>query len=339
MSSTTDVNSRVRALLGTARKHKAATVQVWRQAQGTTGEPDLVHAAPLEAGDAFADRICSVIFDECEELAGRHVFLVRAKDAEGLEIAAERLKVEGRAQRTDVVVRSEQDRRVDPLRSPPGQGPAQNYDAADLVLPDGALTGTATTAVCMALLKQQMRFTESLARIVTDLSGKSHEPLVRQTEVLGNALASATEKLTSSAAAHVELVRQTRVLEVEARIDERKAEAWAKAGEQLAKYLPAAIARISRKFGAVAEDEENDPLLEKLVGSFKPEQLAAMQQILGPEQIALFAEVWASMDERKAKRGGKGKATKKDAASSSSSSSSRSLPANGAANGANGAHT
>lgn len=327
-----DLNTRVRNLLATGIKNKASVVQIWRRSDGTTGEYDLVHTSPMDKADGFADRLVEKINDELDEVCGPQQFLLKVRH-DGEDVAVEKVKGDGRWRPADgtIVVGRTPSGSVDPRRAPPGALPA--LDVGELQLPDGALTGGATTAVAMTLLKQQMRHTESMTRIVVELSGKIHEPLIKQTEILGNALEKATQQLTASAAAHVDQIRSTRVLEAEARTEERKAEAWAKTGEQLAKYLPGVLARFSRKFGIVAADEETDPLLERLVMSFKPEQLGRMQEILGPEQIALFAEVWAVMDERKKKRGEKGKATvrdmKKSAPASTSSSSAPPVLTNG----------
>lgn len=305
-----EITARIAALIEQGRKAKCNAIQVFASVVGTrTAVDDLVTTKPLDAAiDGLADHIAQEILDELEERHGPVRFRLKVIK-QGAEIMRETLRLEGRANppRGMTVVRGSSTSSHGALvHQSEGTGPATaQIGTEDLLLPDGAMSGTASTAVVLSVLRMQMQFNRDLSRDFLSLVGASHKPLMDQNAMLADALGKANAQIIASAEQHRESVRQTRVLEAEARTEERKAAAIEKAGEMLAKYLPAAIARISRRFGLVAPDEENDPLLEKLVLSFKSSQMAQMQKILEPEQIALFADVWASIDDRRGKKGKK----------------------------------
>lgn len=308
-----EIQPKIAALVEQGRKAKASAIQVFASVVGTRASADdLITTKPLDLAGieahALADQIACEITDELEERHGPVRFRIKVIK-NGAELARDTLRLEGRAAPPKglTVVRGQTgDGRSALVHTSEGAGEARSQiGTEDLLLPDGAMTGTASTAVVLSVLRMQMQFNRDLSRDYVALVQASHKPLLDQNAMLGDALMKANAQIIASAEQHRESVRQTRLLEAEARTEERKAAALEKAGEMLAKYLPAALARISRKFGIVAADEENDPLLEKLVLSFKSSQMAQMQKILEPEQIALFADVWASMDERRGKKGKK----------------------------------
>jgi hypothetical protein len=93
------------------------------------------------------------------------------------------------------------------------------------------------------------------------------------------------------------------MLEAEAQAEARKARAMEWTAEQLGKFLPVAIARISRHFGgAPPPDAEQDPLLEKLVLSIRQDQAQKLIDIFEPQQMQIFAEVWQNYDARRKQR-------------------------------------
>lgn len=307
-----EINSRIAALIEMGRKAKANAIKVFVSYPGArAAAEDMLTTAPLDqpsALEGLADRLATEITDELEERYGPTRFRLRViKDSR--EIAVETLRLAGRAVSApgQSIVRNASGAIVS---APNGVGDARPMDPGDLVLPDGALTGTATTAVSIHLLRMQMDFNKQLMKDYRELALGAHAPLLSQNKMLGDALEKANGQLIASAEQHREAIRQSRVLEAEAKAEERKAAAIEKAGEMLAKYLPAALARIGRKFGIVAADEETDPLLEKLVLSFKSSQMGQLQRILEPEQLTLFADVWQAMD---ARRGGKRKKGEKGA--------------------------
>lgn len=303
-----DLVSRIQALIDLGKKSKATAIQIYAsQPAARSNTDELVTTKPLEPAtlaEGLADQIAQEMLDELEERSGAVRFRAKITKA-GAEIARETIRLDGRAapvQGLNIVRGSNGQAQL----MPNGAGDARTQlTTDDLVLPDGAMTGTASTAVVLAVLRMQMNFNRDLSRDYLALAGQSHKPLLDQNSMLGDALGKANAVIITSAEAHRDAIRQTRVLEAEAKTEERKAAAIEKAGEMLAKYLPAALARISRKFGIVAADEETDPLLEKLVGSFKSSQMAQLQKILEPEQITLFADVWQAMDDRKGKKGKK----------------------------------
>ncbi len=288
------INARVRHVVATAKARGCVSVQL---ARVVGRSEEMISNLPVTDGDEgqIADRIAESITDELEGLAGSHAFIVRAVSDGGSEVARERIRETGRVKPGAQIVRAG-GTSVE-LSGAMGEIAGEPYS------PDGALTGNASTAVLVALVRQQMKHNEAMTAHLVALSARVHDPLVRQVEILGGALTQANSKLLEAAGQHVEMVRQSRVLEAEARAEERKAQAWAATGEQLAKWLPVALARISRAWG-MKEDgaAADDPMLEKLVLSFTPDQLAQMQATLRPEQIQLFAEVWANYDEKRTKR-------------------------------------
>lgn len=296
-----------------AREHQVDAVQVWRGPVGGKGGDDLIATQPIATLDA--DRLTLAITTEADECAGRVRFTLKSVRA-GVEVARDRVILEGGVVGGPITRSSHaQGSLVNP---PPGLAPPR---AVDGILEDLASSGVSdfgartNAAVASALLREQMKQNVQLVNLLVDHTSKMQGPLLKQTETLSAALDLAHKKLIDGAEAHVAHVRQGRVLEVEAKNDERRAAAFERTGEMFAKYLPGVLARISRKYGIAGEDDENDPLLEKLVTSFKSSQIERMQKILDPEQLALFAEVWASMDERQGKREAKRK-TKKGAAQS-----------------------
>lgn len=291
------INARVRHVVATAKARACVSVQL---ARVVGRAEEMISSVPLANYDEgqLADRIAESITDELEGLAGSHAFIVRAVGEGGAEVARERIRETGRVKPGSQIVRAG-GTSVE-LSGAMGE---INGGAGEPFGPDGALTGSASTAVLVRLVQQQMKHNEAMTAHLVALSARVHDPLVRQVEILGGALTQANGQLMEAAGQHVEIVRQSRVLEAEARAEERKAQAWAATGEQLAKWLPVALARISRTWG-MKEDgaAADDPMLEKLVLSFTPEQLTQMQATLRPEQIQLFAEVWSSYDEKKQKR-------------------------------------
>jgi hypothetical protein len=287
------INARVRHVVATAKARGCASVQL---ARVVGRSEEMISQLPIENGDegAIADRIAESITDELETLAGSHAFIVRAVGEGGAEVARERIREAGRAKPGAQIVRA---------GGTSVELAGTMGEISEPYTPDGSLTGNASTAVLVALSRQQMKHNEAMTAHLVALSARVHDPLVRQVEILGAALTAANSKLLEAAGQHVEMVRQSRVLEAEARAEERKAQAWAATGEQLAKWLPVALARISRAWGMGQDGAAaDDPMLEKLVLSFTPDQLGQMQATLRPEQIQLFAEVWTNYDEKRQRR-------------------------------------
>ena len=300
-----DVNASVRAFCKLAGETTCDAIQVWRgQVGGRPAADDLIATSPIDK-TLDPNRLAAAIIAESDECAGRTRFTIKGVRA-GVEVVRDRLILDGG--QPEQLQRNTHTRAL--VTPTAGVGPARPIDGVldEVGEMQGVEFGARTNAaIASALLREQMKQNVQLVGMLMDHSAKMQGPLLKQTETLSSALQVAHKQLIEGAEQHVAHVRQGRALEAEAKTEERKAAAFEKTGEAFAKYLPGVLARFSRKYGIVGDDDENDPLLEKLVKSFKSSQIERMQKVLDPEQLALFAEVWASIDEREGKREAKKK--------------------------------
>lgn len=280
------LNQRVLSVVVGARRSDAARVELLR----VVGKlEELVCRVGLnETADdtQLADRICARITDELDDAHGRVVFVVRAVTDSGAEPARERLRCEGRAQPPARIARAQ---------------------AASVVDDDDeggeAQTPTGSVAVLRAVMSQQYTQNRVLFDHLQQLSMAVPAPLLKTIEILSAANERLMRENLESAQRYASLVRQERMLEAEAQAEARKARAMEWTAEQLGKFLPVAIARISRHFGgAPPPDAEQDPLLEKLVLSITEEQLRKLMGVFDPAQMQIFAEVWQNYDARRKQR-------------------------------------
>lgn len=279
------LNQRVLSVVVGARRSDAARVELLR----VVGKlEELVCRVGLnETPDdtQLADRICARITDELDDTHGRVVFVVRCVTDSGAEPARERLRCEGRAQPPARLARAQAASVVDD----DDEGEAQ--------------TPTGSVAVLRAVMSQQYTQNRVLFDHLQQLSMAVPAPLLKTIEILSAANERLMRENLESAQRYASLVRQERMLEAEAQAEARKARAMEWTAEQLGKFLPVAIARISRHFGgAPPPDSEQDPLLEKLVLSIRQDQVEKLMGIFEPSQMQIFAEVWQNYDARRKQR-------------------------------------
>jgi len=201
-------------------------------------------------------------------------------------------------------------------------GSARALAASDdhaLELESGIAMHPREVATLSGVARQQMRHNEALVSTVVRGFGSVAEQQSKLVEQLSSRVVSLTERLEKQSDLFLDASRRARLVEAEARAEEAKGAAIQVGAEALKEFLPVALHRISRKYG-LAGDAELDPMLERLLSTFTEDQLPALAAVLKPAQQAIFAEVWLTVQDRRAKA----EAEQKKAAPPSSASSGQS---------------
>jgi hypothetical protein len=183
-----------------------------------------------------------------------------------------------------------------------------------------------------AMMRQQYRHNEAMAKALVG----SQAGLATVVEKVSGLVGSLSDKLdashnarTKDAESMITVARQQRLLEAEARTEEMKGQAMKSAAETLSEWLPVAFHKIARKYG-MSGDDAIDPMIEKMVLSFKVEQLDGLAQVLNPVQMQMFGDLWCTIKDR-------AEARKKKADADAKKPGASKLPADAA--GANGSST
>jgi hypothetical protein len=277
----------------------ARTVRTGKKAGGTELEVSLVHADRSTTllsrlhmeGDVLEEEIANAAnlsaVDEAESLpVGSHAFLLRVLVEDGRELSRQRFHLPGK---------------IPIVKADPGAVAKDNDTSGPQVRLSRLGETPADFGTALGLSRQQMRHNEALVALVV----RNAESLTKAQEALLDKLGSRvdvlTDKLIGQADLFLNQARQQRVLEAEARRDDAKTEAMKLTAQVIAEWLPVGIHKIARKYG-MAGDAELDPMLEKMITSFQPEQLPAIAQALTPIQRAQFAEIWDVVQVRAKKK-------------------------------------
>lgn len=282
--------ARIGGVLRSAGKVKGAQwIRIHRQ---TERDLELVASSPVNDEELASDLARIALVEETQirvrdDLASLPqngepaVYILTITSEEGRELARDRIRLRTSSAPTD---ESTALARPGP---PPGSVAWEHNEERS---PTNAV-------MAAALLRQQYRHNEALAGSVV----KSYAGTIQQTTALLGTLSEALDKSIrarlSDAELHISNARQARTMEAEARAEEMRAEAMKLAAGTLAEWLPVGIHKIARKYG-MSGDDAIDPLLEKMILSFKPEQLDSLQGILSPLQREMLGDVWCMVNDR-----------------------------------------
>lgn len=311
-------HSRVEALWNLGRSMKASTITVAR-VDGRSAEPLLV--LPLTEDRVQIESCVICAQDEAASLEKgiNHPFVFFVSNENGNEIARERIRFPGNR---EPIVRAMSQGEADQAGI---EGDAHGGTWPSKFHPR-------ETASIYGIARQQMRHTEAMAGLMVKFGSTIAEGNRALVDKLQDRVELLTDKTIKQADAVIGAHSQNRLIEAQARREEVETEALRATAQVLAEWLPLGIHRIARKYG-LAGDSELDPMLERIVETFKPDQIDKLKDILEPAQKAIFAEMWMKVADRREKRD-KDKA-EKAAASAGAVDKMTGTKANGA--GANGA--
>jgi hypothetical protein len=286
---------RVEALVSSAVRCDCKQIQVWHCPDGGAVREELISTIELneEAPTArtHVDQVVLTIQDEAASLPGGgfHAFSVRGMNADGLDVVRERIRIPGTApaSASDRLARAEIGEEID--------------HEAGLERASGLALHPREVATLAGITRQQMRHNEALIAMVVKGFGANAEVSQKLIEQMGMRVLTLTEKLEKQADMYLDSHRRTKLVEAEARASDARGRAIEIGSQVLADYLPVALHRITRKHG-LAGDAELDPLMEKMLDSFDEAQLPKLAEILKPQQQALFADVWMTVQARKEAR-------------------------------------
>ena len=296
---------RVEGLVSSAVRSDCKQIQVWHCPEGGAVREELISTIDLneEAPTArsHVDQVVLTIQDEAASLPGGgfHAFSVRGLNSDGLDVVRERIRIPGTApaSASDRLARVEIGEEID--------------HEAGLERTSGLALHPREVATLAGITRQQMRHNEALIAMVVKGFGANADVSQKLIEQLGMRVLTLTEKLEKQADLYLDSHRRTKLVEAEARASDARGRAIEIGSQVLADYLPVALHRITRKHG-LAGDAELDPLMEKMLDSFDEAQLPKLAEILKPQQQALFADVWMTVQSRKEAR--KKEAAAKEAA-------------------------
>lgn len=314
LGSTDRLHRRVEGLIASAIRMGCDRIEVFHTPEG--GREALVSTLAIHTDDdgdhttprALVDSIVLALQDEAAALAAGswHPFSIRGvRSTDGADVVRERVRLVGTHKRAE-----------------PEAGAALavgHRDDQELADASGMAMHPREVATLSGMARQQMRHNEALVGSVVKGFGGITDRQARLIDQLSDRVVSLTEKLDKQADAALDVARRTRAIEAEARAEEAKSRAFEVGGEVLKEFLPAALHRISRKYG-VAGDVTIDPMMEKMIESFSEEQVAKLAEVFTPLQKAMFAEVWLTVNQRreaekeKAEKAAKEKAEKERAA-------------------------
>lgn len=205
------------------------------------------------------------------------VYIVTIQAEDGRELARDRLRlrVEGAIERAG------------------DTGPApgsRDWEASEARTPSSAVMQA-------AIVRQQYRHNEALAKSVVGAFAGTMEKTTGLIASLADKLEASYAARARDAEQSIAVARAQRTMEAEARAEEMRGEALKLAASTFAEWFPVAVHKIARKYGA-SGDAAIDPILEKLVLSFKPEQLDGLAQVLTPMQQQILGDLWVTVKDR-----------------------------------------
>lgn len=283
---------RVEALVSSAVRCDCRQIQVWHCPDGGSVRELLISTIELNDESAttprdLVDQVVLTIQDEAASLpVGFHAFSVRGLNAEALDVVRERIRITGSAptSASDRLARAEIGDEID--------------HEASLERASGMALHPREVATLAGITRQQMRHNEALTAMMIKGFGANAQVSQQIIEQLGMRVLTLTEKLEKQADSYLDSHRKTKLVEAEARASDARGRAIEIGANVVAEYLPVALHRMSRKYG-IAGDSELDPMMEKMIDSFDEKQLPKLAEILKPQQQALFAEVWMTVQNRK----------------------------------------
>lgn len=210
------------------------------------------------------------------------VYLVTITNDDGRELGRERIRVRAPAPPAS----SELATQI-PGMPPPG---SKEWEHTDARTPSAQV-------MQQAVLRQQYRHNEAMAGSIVKSYAPTMEKMTGLIGTLTGALEASYEARARDAEKMISVQRQERTLAAEARAEELKAEAVKLAAGTFAEYFPVAVHKIAQKYG-VSSDATIDPMLEKLVLSFKSEQLDALSTVLTPFQLQILGDLWCTVKDR-----------------------------------------
>lgn len=287
------LHRRIESLITAAARTGCTRIEVWhvpeqaREVQVSTVQLALDEDHPTPR--SLVDGIALTIQEEAATLPGRqwHAFSVRGAREDGADVVRERIRIVGTA--------------APAARAEGEEEMISGSEDLALERASGLAMHPREAANLSGVARQQMRHNEALVASVVKGFGGMAEQQSRMIEQLGTRVITLTERLERQADLFLDAHRKQRLIEAEARAEDAKGRAIEIGAEVVKEYLPVALHRISRKYG-LAGDAEIDPLLEKIVASFEPDQLPAIQAALKPAQQAIFAEMYFTVADRLEKR-------------------------------------
>jgi len=284
---------RVEVLVSSAVRSQCAKVEVWHCADAGAVRDTLISSIELtddhDTPRTIVDQVVLVIQEEAATLArGFHAFSVRGVLEDGSDVVRERIRIRGSDS-------SPGDESARMARAEIGEEVEHEHA---LERASGLALHPREVATLAGMTRQQMRHNEALMSMMIKGFAQTGDTSARMIEQLGLRVLTLTEKLERQADTYLDSHRKQKLVEAEARASEMRGRAIELGANTLAEYLPVALHRISRKYG-IAGDAELDPMIEKLVGSFDEEQIKRIGPILKPQQQALFAEAWLTVQTRK----------------------------------------
>lgn len=208
------------------------------------------------------------------------IYLVTVTNDDGRELGRDRIRIRAASPSSELATSG-------PALPPPG---SKEWEHSDPRTPTAHV-------MQQAVLRQQYRHNEALAGSVVKSYAPTMEKMTGLIGTLTGALEASYEARARDAEKMISVQRQERTLAAEARAEEMRGEALKLAAGTFAEYFPVAIHKITRKYG-LSGDDAIDPILEKLVLSFKPEQLDGLSSVLTPFQLGVLGDLWCTVKDR-----------------------------------------